>query len=185
MNPVTLTLTLLTWTKWRAPTNASKWQMGFNSAFKGLITFNNLISRFTNSRDTINVLFLSLIWNMFSFFKQNFIPIAFVDIFCTPATLSAYLMFLDFMFWRSLMRTTHLKLLTDIFSCIHSIFLSQVHALPSVHPSFTHGQAVSSCLDTRDQISRSYRQIHKEYLILSSFFQHQTVRWRTANLMGP
>ena len=31
-----LTLTLLTWTKWRAPTNASKWRMGFNSAFKGL-----------------------------------------------------------------------------------------------------------------------------------------------------
>ena len=33
----TLTLTLLTWTKWRAPTNASKWRMGFNSAFKGLM----------------------------------------------------------------------------------------------------------------------------------------------------
>ena len=33
-----LTLTLLTWTKWWAPASASKWQMGFNSAFKGLIT---------------------------------------------------------------------------------------------------------------------------------------------------
>jgi hypothetical protein len=32
-----LTLTLLTWTKWRAPTSYSKWRMGFNSAFKGLI----------------------------------------------------------------------------------------------------------------------------------------------------
>ena len=32
-----LTLILLTWTIWRAPTNASKWQMGFNSAFKGLL----------------------------------------------------------------------------------------------------------------------------------------------------
>jgi hypothetical protein len=32
----TLTLTVLTWTKWRAPTNASKWRMGFNSPFKGL-----------------------------------------------------------------------------------------------------------------------------------------------------
>ena len=32
-----LTLTLLTWTIWRAPTNASKWRMGFNSVFKGLI----------------------------------------------------------------------------------------------------------------------------------------------------
>ena len=32
-----LTLILLTWTIWRAPTNASKRRMGFNSAFKGLI----------------------------------------------------------------------------------------------------------------------------------------------------
>ena len=31
-----LTLILLTWTIWRAPANASKWRMGFNSAFKGL-----------------------------------------------------------------------------------------------------------------------------------------------------
>jgi hypothetical protein len=31
-----LTLILLTSTKWWAPTSASKWQMGFNSAFKGL-----------------------------------------------------------------------------------------------------------------------------------------------------
>ena len=31
-----LTHILLTWTIWRAPTNASKWRMGFNSAFKGL-----------------------------------------------------------------------------------------------------------------------------------------------------
>jgi len=27
----------LTWKIWRAPNNANKWQMGFNSAFKGLI----------------------------------------------------------------------------------------------------------------------------------------------------
>jgi hypothetical protein len=33
-----LNLTLLTWTMWRAPTNPSEWRMGFNSAFKGLIT---------------------------------------------------------------------------------------------------------------------------------------------------
>ena len=32
-----LTLILLTCTIWRAPTNASKWRVGFNSAFKGLI----------------------------------------------------------------------------------------------------------------------------------------------------
>jgi hypothetical protein len=28
-----LTLILLTWRIWRAPNNASKWQMGFNLAF--------------------------------------------------------------------------------------------------------------------------------------------------------
>ena len=32
-----LTLILLTLTIWRAPTYGSKWRMGFNSAFKGLI----------------------------------------------------------------------------------------------------------------------------------------------------
>ena len=31
-----LTLILLTWRIWWAPNNASKWQMGFNSAFNGL-----------------------------------------------------------------------------------------------------------------------------------------------------
>ena len=31
-----LTVTLLMWRIWWAPTNASKWQMGFNSVFKGL-----------------------------------------------------------------------------------------------------------------------------------------------------
>ena len=31
-----LTLILLTWRIWWAPNNASKWQMGFNSEFKGL-----------------------------------------------------------------------------------------------------------------------------------------------------
>jgi hypothetical protein len=35
LNP--LTLILLTWRIWWAPNNARKWQMGFNSAFKGLI----------------------------------------------------------------------------------------------------------------------------------------------------
>ena len=32
----TLTLILLTWRIWWAPNNASRWQMGFNSAFRGL-----------------------------------------------------------------------------------------------------------------------------------------------------
>jgi len=31
-----LTHTLLTWRIWWAPNNASRWQMGFNSAFQGL-----------------------------------------------------------------------------------------------------------------------------------------------------
>ena len=31
-----LTIILLTWTIWRAPVNASKWRVGFNSALKGL-----------------------------------------------------------------------------------------------------------------------------------------------------
>jgi hypothetical protein len=35
-----LTLTLLTSTIVAPPSNASKWQMGFNSAFKGLIGLN-------------------------------------------------------------------------------------------------------------------------------------------------
>jgi len=34
--PLRLTRTLLTWRIWRAPNNASKWQMGFNSEFKWL-----------------------------------------------------------------------------------------------------------------------------------------------------
>jgi len=34
---VALTFTLLTWRIWRAPNNAKQWQMGINSAFKGLI----------------------------------------------------------------------------------------------------------------------------------------------------
>ena len=38
-----LTLILLTWTIWRSPTNAIKWRIGFNSAFKGLI--NKIIQR--------------------------------------------------------------------------------------------------------------------------------------------
>ena len=42
LSQCTLTLILLTWTIWRAPTNASKWRMGFNSAFKGLRIILNL-----------------------------------------------------------------------------------------------------------------------------------------------
>jgi hypothetical protein len=38
-----LTLILLTSTKWWAPTSAGKWRMGFNSAFKGLMTNNQQV----------------------------------------------------------------------------------------------------------------------------------------------
>ena len=41
---IVLTLCLLTWTIWRAPTNVSKWRMGFNSAFKGLNMYHVIIS---------------------------------------------------------------------------------------------------------------------------------------------
>ena len=38
-----LTLILLTWRIWWAPNNASRWQMGFNSAFKGLMCYHALL----------------------------------------------------------------------------------------------------------------------------------------------
>ena len=41
-----LTLILLTWTIWRTPTNASKWRMGFNSAFKDLSDIYELLCLF-------------------------------------------------------------------------------------------------------------------------------------------
>ena len=45
---VSLTLILLTWRIWWAPNNARKWQMGFNSAFKGL----RYIIGYVNERHT-------------------------------------------------------------------------------------------------------------------------------------
>jgi len=53
-----LTLILLTWRKWCAPNNASKQQMGFNSAFKGLTNrlVLNDISDFRRKVDGIYVL---------------------------------------------------------------------------------------------------------------------------------
>ena len=44
-----LTIILLTWRIWWAPNNASKWQMGFNSAFKGLNNHTKLIFPSTTS----------------------------------------------------------------------------------------------------------------------------------------
>jgi len=39
-----VTLILLTWRKWWTPNNATKWQMGFNSAFKELNTIYRLLA---------------------------------------------------------------------------------------------------------------------------------------------
>ena len=55
---LSLTLILLTWRIWRAPNSASRWQMGFNSALKGLISptpygYNRLIRGFMR---TVNCL---------------------------------------------------------------------------------------------------------------------------------
>jgi hypothetical protein len=52
-NKYALTLILLTWRIWRAPNNASKWQMGFNSAFKGLIVLKmwHYLSKFCRLSD--------------------------------------------------------------------------------------------------------------------------------------
>ena len=56
---VRLTLILLTWTIWRAPTNASKWRMGFNSAFKGL-TFESLAVSLRTTRFNIQKFYMAL-----------------------------------------------------------------------------------------------------------------------------
>jgi hypothetical protein len=52
-----LTLSLLTWKIWWAPNNASKWQMGFNFAFKG----------FKKSY----CIFATMSWRMKSFTTKN------------------------------------------------------------------------------------------------------------------
>jgi len=44
---IALTLILLMWTKWWAPASASKWRMGFNSAFKGLSSCAKAIKKTT------------------------------------------------------------------------------------------------------------------------------------------
>jgi hypothetical protein len=50
-----LTLILLTWTIWGAPTNASKWRMGFNSAFKGLIKMSFCLPNCTTSLTVLSL----------------------------------------------------------------------------------------------------------------------------------
>jgi hypothetical protein len=60
-NDIKLTLTLLTWRIWWAPTKASKWQMGFNSVFKGL---RNESAWYRISKEGIVVCFK--VWNFFA-----------------------------------------------------------------------------------------------------------------------
>jgi len=56
-----LTLILLTWRIWWAPNNASKWQMGFNSAFKGLNTLQNNLASW-DLQMGFNSVFIGLTW---------------------------------------------------------------------------------------------------------------------------
>ena len=59
-----LTLILLTWTIWRAPTNASKWRMGFNSAFKGLKAV-----RFQSYKESLCSMLVEVLqWKQVAFF---------------------------------------------------------------------------------------------------------------------
>jgi len=77
-----LTLILLTWRKWWTPNNASKWQMGFNSAFKGL------------NRTSWSCTSISSSWNMesLSFKKEGFTTVQAWDcVLCCSAQRSAAL----------------------------------------------------------------------------------------------
>ena len=68
-----LTLILLTWRKWWAPNNASKWQMGFNSGFKGLKLFNN-------SKSAVRVLVVRM---RIVFMRNKYITVFFHEVFVT------------------------------------------------------------------------------------------------------
>jgi len=49
---IILTFNLLTWRIWCAPTNSSKWQMGFNLAFKGVI---KILEIGKENADSVNI----------------------------------------------------------------------------------------------------------------------------------
>ena len=55
-----LTLILLTWRIWWVPNNASRWQMGFNSAFKGL---------------TFHTMWLSKCVRVYGYIRVNVVPV--------------------------------------------------------------------------------------------------------------
>ena len=52
-----LTLNPITWKIWWAPNNASRWQMGFNSAFKGLRSTPSFTSSLLGPNILLNTLF--------------------------------------------------------------------------------------------------------------------------------
>ena len=78
----TLTLILLTWRIWWVPNNASKWQMGFNSVFKGVrikigrLLWRSLLSVLMSSSERIFMKFgvgglYKTLWNMHDFHEKN------------------------------------------------------------------------------------------------------------------
>ena len=66
--PVPLTLNLLTTTIVALPSNASKWQMGFNSAFKGLTYLDYSRATFDPALSTVAVRFVE---TLLGFFKAS------------------------------------------------------------------------------------------------------------------
>ena len=55
-----LNLILLRWRKWWAPNNASRWRMGFNSAFKGL---NTLLQSYQSKSPNYVFVYKPVYWN--------------------------------------------------------------------------------------------------------------------------
>jgi hypothetical protein len=64
-----LTLILLTWRIWWAPNNASKWQMGFNSAFKGLMTLMGHL--FTERAPNVQIKYFIFGWSIYNILVLN------------------------------------------------------------------------------------------------------------------
>jgi hypothetical protein len=63
-----LTLILLTWRIWWAPNNASSWQMGFNSVFKGLSVFHyfKCHTKVTTYKENT----VELVWNVMAYAQK-------------------------------------------------------------------------------------------------------------------
>jgi hypothetical protein len=72
---LSLTLIPLTWRIWWASNNASRWQMGFNSAFKGLKRPNRLWDQLNSLPDEYQESFVgpngSRAWRLFRLWKRG------------------------------------------------------------------------------------------------------------------